>query len=260
MKVLEVPCHPETGIDLSALRETLERWPVRAILVNPTFQNPTGFSMPLSHRRELVTIAAAYDLPIVEDDTFGELFYGRTREPSLGQLDSDGRVITCSSLSKTLHSDLRIGWAIPGRYFEQMAYLKYVSSLASPGVLQETAAAFLTDSRYDRHLRRVRRVYSRARDSLLEAIYRYWPQEIRVSRPEGGFLLWCSLPSGTDGDDLFRQAREQGVHIAPGSLFSCSRSFRSYIRLNYATWQDRPRFVGAIRQLGQFLSQSTRDD
>ena len=254
MKVLEIPCHQGTGMDLELLRKALLQWPVKAILVNPTFNNPMGFSMPASNRLQLLQIAAIYDLPIIEDDTFGELYFGKKREPTIKQLDQDGRVIYCNSLSKTLHSDIRLGWAAAGRYFDQMTYMKYVSSLASPGILQFAAARFLAGNQYERHLRRIRRHYNVARDDIIKAIYRYWPKQVSVSQPAGGFLLWCTLPVQVDGDKLYLQAKAMGINITPGSLLSCNKSFKHCIRLNFATWQNNPMFVDALKELGRLIT------
>lgn len=255
MKVLEIPCHQGAGMDLELLGKTLLKWPVKAILVNPTFNNPMGFSMPANSRLQLLQIAATYDLPIIEDDTFGELYFGKSREPTLKQYDQDGRVIYCNSLSKTLHSDIRMGWAAPGRYLDQMIYMKYVSSLASPGILQFASARFLDGNQYERHLRRVRRYYNVARDDIIKAIYRYWPKQVSVSKPAGGFLLWCTLPVHVDGDRLYHQAKALGINITPGSLLSCNKSFQHCIRLNYATWQNSPMFIDALKGLGRLIAQ-----
>lgn len=254
MKALEIPTRQGFGMDLDLLRSLLQQWPVKAILVNPTFNNPMGFSMPADQRLQLLRIAASYNLPIIEDDIFGELHFGKSREPTLKQLDRDGRVLYCNSLSKTLHSDIRLGWVVPGRYLERMAYLKYVSSMASPGIIQHAAARFLTGNQYERHLRRVRRHYREARDAIIAAIYRYWPEPLSVSQPEGGFLLWCVFPIEMDGDELYRRARNLGIDIAPGSLFSCDGSFRNCIRLNFATWQSNAAFLGALKTLGGLIA------
>jgi DNA-binding transcriptional MocR family regulator len=253
MKVLEIPSHQDTGMNLALLNKALQQWSVKAILVNPTFNNPMGFSMPADKRLELLKLATTYDLPIIEDDTFGELYFGTHREPPLKQLDRDGRVIYCNSLSKTLHPDIRLGWSAPGRYFEQMTYMKYVSSLASPGVIQKAAARFLADNQFERHLRSVRRFYQSARDDMTRAIYRYWPKQVSVSRPEGGYLLWCTLPGRLDGDKIYQQAKAVGINITPGSLFSCDNSSRHCIRLNFATWKNTPHYIEAIKTLGRLI-------
>ncbi len=257
MKVLEIPCHRNTGMDIKILRKVLLQWPVKAILVNPTFNNPMGFSMPTNNRLQLLEIANTYDLPIIEDDTYGELYFGKSREPTLKQMDRDGRVIYCNSLSQTLLSDIRLGWAAPGRYYDQMTYMKYVSSVASPGILQFAAARFLTGNPYERHLRRVRRHYSTAMDGIINAIYRYWPKQVAISQPSGGFLLWCTLPTHIDGDRIYQRAKALGINITPGSLLSSDKSFRHCIRLNFATWQNTPDFIDALKSLGGLIAEET---
>ncbi|MFC6671204.1 PLP-dependent aminotransferase family protein [Marinobacterium aestuariivivens] len=132
LQALEIPGHPQHGLDLGALHQALERWPVKALLTNPSFNNPTGACMPDAAKPELLKLAAQYDLPIIEDDVFGELSHQGSRPLPVKAFDRDGRVLLCSSLSKTLDSDIRIGWMLPGRYFEQVNYLKYVTTLASP--------------------------------------------------------------------------------------------------------------------------------
>lgn len=258
MKVLEIPCEPDTGMDLQVLTEAMQQWPVTAMLLNPTFNNPMGFSMPVENRKQLLKLASKYHIPIIEDDTFGELYFGKAREPSLKQLDQHDLVIHCSSLSKTLNSDIRIGWAVAGRYYDQLTYMKYVSSLASPGVIQAAAADFLADNQYERHLRRVRRHYLQAKQQIIDAIYQHWPSEVSLSQPAGGFLLWCRLPEGVDGDAIYRQAAEQGINIAPGSLFSCDGELRNHIRLNFATWEQSKEYRESIESLGHLIQQAMK--
>lgn len=255
MKVLEIPCCPESGMDLDLLSKSLQEWPVKAILVNPTFNNPSGFTMPKEKRLQLLKIATDYDLPLIEDDIFGDLYFGKSRESTLKQEDQDGRVIYCNSLSKTLHSDIRLGWAAPGRYLERMIYMKYVSSIASPSIVQFAAARFLAGNQYERHLRRVRRHYRETKDGIVDAIYRYWPKTVQVSQPDGGFLLWCSLPDKVNGDALYWRAQRAGINITPGSLFSCDASFLNHIRLNHATWQNDAVYIGAIKTLGRMMKE-----
>jgi len=254
MQVLEIPCDPITGMDLEILSEALSRWPVKAMLLNPSHNNPMGFSMPLDNRHKLLKLANQYDLAVIEDDTFGEIFFANQRVASLKSLDKEQRVICCSSFSKTLDSDIRLGWAAAGRYFEKLNYMKYVSSLASPGILQQAAAQFLSDNRYERHLRTIRKSYRQRSEQILAAIQQYWPREVLITPPVGGFLIWCELPQGCDGDRIYQNAKTENINITPGSLFSCDGSLRNCIRLNYSAWQNNDRFITAISRLGDLIS------
>ncbi len=254
MRALEVPGHPQQGIDLAALRLSLARWPVKAILINPSFNNPTGSCMPDAARLELLQLADQHDLPIIEDDVFGELCHLGNRPTPLKAFDTQGRVLLCSSLSKTLDSDIRIGWIMPGRYYEQVNYLKYVTTLASPGLLQRAAADFLADNRYERHLRQIRRRYGARLEALLDALYRYWPASAVPLVPKGGFLCWVELPADCDGDRLYQQAQQAGIGITPGSLFASDARFAHCIRLNYSTFEATPYYLQAIKTLGELIA------
>nr|WP_067293090.1 PLP-dependent aminotransferase family protein [Marinobacterium profundum] len=253
MRALEIPGHPQQGMDMEALAQALARWPVKAILTNPSFNNPTGACMPAAARHSLLQLAAEHDLPIIEDDVFGELCHQGSRPPPVKSLDTEGRVLLCSSLSKTLDSDIRIGWIMPGRYYEQVNYLKYVTTLASPGILQRAAADFLADNRYERHLRQIRRRYQTRLGLLLEAIYQYWPGCAVPLIPKGGFLCWVELPAGFDSHRLYRAAQQAGIGITPGSLFASDGRFSHCIRLNYSTFEATPYYLQAIQALGGLI-------
>lgn len=253
MRALEIPGHPQLGMDMEALAQALGRWQVKAILTNPSFNNPTGACMPTAARHRLLRLACEHDLPVIEDDVFGELCHQGSRPPPLKALDTEGRVLLCSSLSKTLDSDIRIGWIMPGRYYEQVNYLKYVTTLASPGILQHAAADFLADNRYERHLRQVRRRYQARLGLLLEAIYQYWPGCALPLIPKGGFLCWVELPPGFDSDRLYRTAQQAGIGITPGSLFASDGRFSHCIRLNYSTFEATPYYLQAIEALGDLI-------
>lgn len=253
MRALEIPSHPQHGMDMEALSQALTCWPVKAILTNPSFSNPTGACSPVADRQALLRLAAEHDLPIIEDDVFGELCHQGSRPAPIKAFDTQGRVLLCSSLSKTLDSDIRIGWIMPGRYFEQVNYLKYVTTLASPGILQRAGADFLADNRYERHLRQVRRRYQARLGLLLEAIYQYWPAAAVPLTPKGGFLCWVELPIGFDGDRLYREAQQAGIGITPGSLFASDMRFSHCIRLNYSTFEATPYYRQAIKTLGELI-------
>lgn len=253
MKVLEIPARDDEGIDLRLLEASLKQWPIKAMLLNPSHNNPMGFCMPLAQRKKLLRLASQYDLPIIEDDAFGELYFEQ-RPASLKSLDSDGRVIYCTSLSKTMDSNLRLGWVLAGRYFDQINYLKYVTSMASPGLMQRSVAQFLEDNRYERHLRRVRRTYYQRHRLLQDAIDRYWPSELSVSHPQGGFLKWISFPKDVNCDLIFEQAHQRKISIAPGSLFASDERFKHCLRINFATYQEEPRYIDAMKTLGELIN------
>lgn len=250
LKALEIPTDPRTGISLEALELALEQWPIRAIQVTPTCNNPLGYTMPESRKRALVALAQRFDVAIIEDDIYGDLAFTTPRPKSLKAFDDDGRVLLCSSFSKTLTPGLRVGWIAPGRYRDQVMHMKYVSTGASATLPQLAVAEFIAKGYYERHLREMIRQYQRHRDSLLGWIEQHFPAGTGVSYPQGGFLLWLELPGGVDCVRLNDRLATSHIRIAPGSLFSASGKYRHCLRLNYASLLT-PAVAAAIRMVGE---------
>ena len=239
LKALEIPTDPATGISLEALELALEKWPVRACALTANFSNPLGGIMPVEKKQALVALLARHDIPLIEDDIYGDLGFEGERPQALRACDEAGGVIYCASFSKTLSPGLRVGWMVPGRWREQVEYLKYVTSLAAPTLSQLAVADYLHHGGYDRHLRQVRGAYARQVALMTRAVGKYFPAGTRVTRPRGGFVLWVELPEEVDALNLCQRALEQHISIAPGPVFSASGKYRNCIRLNCAQpWSD----------------------
>src|SRR5690606_35215232 len=234
VQVFEIPSDPIQGISLEALELALECWPVKAIQVIPNASNPLGYTMPEHNRAGLIRLAQRFDVPIIEDDIYGDLVYGWPRPHALKALDDDGRVLLCSSFSKTLAPGLRVGWIAPGRYFDKVLRIKFTSSGPTAPLPQIAVAEFLRKGHYLLHLRRMRRQYQRQRDVMTDWVRRYLPAGTRISHPQGGFTLWIELPDGFDTHALAPMLRESGIVIAHGTIFSASGKYRNCMRLSHA--------------------------
>ena len=252
LKALEIPTHPRDGISLDALRFALENNPVHACVVISNFNNPLGSCIPDSHKKELVALLGSYDIPLIENDIFGDIHFAAKRPRCAKAFDTGGRVLWCGSFSKTLAPGLRVGWAAAGRYRSTVAWLKYSTSLATATLPQVAVAAFMAEGGYRQHLRRIRRIYRRRVTDLRRAVIRFFPEGIRVTDPAGGYLLWIELPERVDALRLYRQALEEGIAITPGHLFSAGDRYRNFIRLNAANWSDEA--VPAIQRLGRVIA------
>lgn len=258
LRALEIPVSPETGPDLDELAAILAAWPVKGMLINPAFSNPTGYLCPKEKKARLLECLAVHDIPLIEDDVFAWLGYGETRPGSIYSHDRDGRVMLCGSISKVLSSDLRIGWLVGGRYARKARNLKFISTICNPIHAQFALAGFLTTRQLDRHLRSVTRGYMKKQQAMVHAIRRWFPEETRVTRPEGGFLAWVKLPETVDSMALHRQALESGITIAPGGIFSPTGRYRNYIRLNYAV-ASRDEMNSAVKTLAGLLTRIRPD-
>ncbi|MBB3141471.1 aminotransferase-like domain-containing protein [Halomonas organivorans] len=250
LKALEIPTDPRLGMSLEALELALDQWPVRAILVTPTCNNPLGYTMPDDRKRDLVALASRHDVAIIEDDIYGDLAFDNPRPLALKACDTEERVLLCSSFSKTLAPGLRVGWIAPGRYRDQALHEKYVSTGASATPPQRAVAAFIDKGRYQRHLREICRRYRRQRDIMIEWVARHFPAATRISHPQGGFQLWLEMPEGFDSLRLNERLASERLQVAPGPMFSASGKYRHCLRLSYAA-SPTAELEAAVRRIGE---------
>lgn len=252
LKALPVPVDSTEGIDLEALEKALRKTRVAACVVIPNFHNPIGFAMPDERKRQLVGLCAKHGVTVVEDDTYGDLQHEGMRPRCLKAFDTDGGVILCGSYSKKLAPGYRVGYVAAGKWQPRVRALKQASTLNGALLPTLAVAEFLKNGGYDRYLRSVRQSYRHQVAKMKEAIVETFPEGIGLSRPKGGYLLWCELPGGTDAFKLFRQAREAGISIAPGPMFSQTGDFRNFIRINCGyPWNAR--IERAVSVLGHLV-------
>lgn len=251
LQLVEVPASSEQGMDIDALEAVLQRWRVRACIVSPAFATPGGGLMPEKAKRRLLALAEQYDLALIEDDIYADTALGPLPDP-LKALDTDDRVILCSSLSKCLSRDLRLGWVSGGRWHGRILHLKLVTQLASSRYLQQGVAEFMADGSFATHLRRQRSGLGERRDQLL-GLLQAWPCSVRTSAPRGGLSVWVELPPGVDTLAAYPEGLKQGVVITPGPLFSASGQFKNCLRISFAHPWDEARTEALNRLPGLLL-------
>jgi DNA-binding transcriptional MocR family regulator len=250
---IEVATDPRTGIVLGELEKVLERQPIAACVLSPTFGNPLGHCMPDAAKRELVAMLARRRVPLIEDDVYGELAFTTPRPRAAKSFDREGLVLLCSSFSKSVAPGYRIGWTAPGRFRLKVEKLKFSSSVATATPTQMAIAAFLAEGGFDRTLRRLRREYRDLTARMALAVSESFPTGTRVTRPGGGHVIWVEMPPEIDSVRLHEEALVHGVSVAPGILFSASGRYRNCIRLNCALpWT--PRVERAIEDLGRLAA------
>jgi DNA-binding transcriptional MocR family regulator len=256
LKILEIPAHPVHGIDISTLRFALDHHTIKAVLVTPNFSNPTGSLMPDSHKAELVALLAQRQIPLIEDDIYGNLDHDDDRPRVAKSWDRQDQVILCSSFSKELAPGYRIGWIIPGRWHQAVLRLKTGLNVSTATIPQRAVAEFLAAGGYDQHLRRLRKTYRRFVCQTADAVERYFPRPTKILRPRGGHILWVELPRPFDAFGAYQLALESGISLTPGPLFTSRDDYRHHLRLNCAYWT--PAAEGRFRQLGGLLSKTNR--
>jgi DNA-binding transcriptional MocR family regulator len=256
LRAVEIPVDPQTGLDLDALAQALEKQPIRACWFMTNYQNPTGATMPVEKKKALVELLARYDVPLIEDDVYGELHFQADYPLPAIAFDRKGLVMHCSSFSKTLAPGYRIGWAAAGKFAEKVQRAKLMTTLSASIPVQAGIADYLQHGGYDRHLRKLRAALRAQLDAMNLALRRAMPKGVRWTCPSGGYFVWLELPEHVDALTLHRQAIEQGVSLAPGPIFSASRNFRNCVRLNFGhPWNaDIER---AVHVLGGLIAQAT---
>jgi DNA-binding transcriptional MocR family regulator len=233
LKALELPTHPRDGLSLSHLETALEKRQVAACALVSNYSNPLGSCMDDLKKKQLVELITRYQIPLIEDDIYGDLYFEGSRPKALKAFDREGLILYCASYSKILSPGMRIGWVLPGRYQPKVEQLKWVINQTTAIAPQLTIAAFLANGGYDRHLRQLRHAYQTQMAHITQAICEYFPESTKVTRPEGGQVLWVEMPTGFDSVALFEEALQQhNISIAPGIIFSASGSYRNCFRLN----------------------------
>jgi DNA-binding transcriptional MocR family regulator len=256
LKALPIPVDPAEGIDLDALAAALHRTRVSALLLVPNFHNPVGFQMPDARKRELIRLAASRGLPIIEDDIYGDMPHQGARPHALKAFDQEGIVIHCGSFSKSIAPGYRVGYIAGGKWHQRIMALKKVQSGGNPPLPVLAVAEFLRNGGYDRYLRSFRESCRRQVDRMRDAIGHFFPEDIRLSRPQGGYILWCELSPGVDSMDLFHRARAAGIAIAPGPFFSSNGGFKNFIRLSCGyPWSAK--LERGVRDLGQIIREAS---
>ena len=232
MFVLELPCCPEEGIDLKKFEKALDANQVKACILNSNFQNPLGYAMSKENKAAMLEIAQHRNLPIIEDDIYGDLYFYGNRPPTFKSMDKKGMVLYCSSFSKTLAPGLRTGWTLPGRFRNQVLRMKSSTAISNPGINQAVVAEFISTGAYDRHLRKLRNQIKNQASALALALGKHFPRDTQITFPKGGMCIWVVLNKKINSMDIYHKAHAQKISILPGEICSSSDRYRHCLRLN----------------------------
>jgi len=252
LRAVEIPSHPKDGIDLAAMERAIVQHQPKACWLMTNFQNPLGSLLSNEKKQALVALITKYQLPLIEDDVYGELYFGDKRPVPAKAFDTDGLVMHCSSFSKCLAPGYRVGWVAPGRFIKTVARLKLTTTISASVPAQVGIAKYLQKGGYDKHLRNLRHALLVNQIKFVEAIERYFPAGTCLTLPQGGYFLWVKLPDNVNALELHKLALNNGISIAPGPIFSAQRHFTSYIRLNYGHIWDA-RIEAALATLGTLV-------
>ena len=255
-KFLEIPTD-DNGMIMEELEKALETSEnVKMIYVIPDFQNPSGRTWTLERRQKLVELANKYDLPVVEDNPYGELRFEGERLPSIKSMDTEGRVIFLGTFSKTFCPGLRIGWVCASdEVLNKYILVKQGADLQSNSMSQRELDAFLEVYDLDEHIEKIKKLYKGRRDLMLETMKEHFPAEVKYTHPEGGLFTWAVLPEHINARELMQKALERNVAFVPGGSFFPNGGNENTMRINYSNMPEE-RIVEGIKILGEVIKEA----
>lgn len=256
LRAIEIPSS-STGIDPKDVQKAVDQFDIKATILVPNFNNPDGSLTSDQAKQDIVKILSERDIPLIEDDVYGDLSFSKDRPSTCKSFDLHGSVILCSSFSKTVAPGYRVGWMVPGRYFSKAQEIKTTTNICTASPNQMAIATFLAEGYYERHLQRLRNAIRNQMETLLPSLRRHFPEGTRANCPEGGAAIWVELPPEVDAVDFFYRARQEEIGMAPGSIFSTQEKYNNFFRLSCnGVWnQDMEDGMKKLGEIAQELSQ-----
>lgn len=257
LKAVEIRVDQTTGLRLDDLSLALSKYKITACIFMPSCHHPLGAAMPEENKKRLVKMLGERNIPLIEDDALGELYFAKNKPLPAKAYDEYGNVLYCSSFSKTLAPGFRIGWVSAGKYQTAVQKLKWSANISTNSILQEAIGRYLESGRYPAHLNQLRLDLQQHLLQYGNAVKQYFPAELITHKPAGGLSLWIGLPTSIDTLELQRKVLEQGIGICPGHIFSASATYRNFIRINYGSpWNAR--IDKALKKVGNMITQMLR--
>jgi DNA-binding transcriptional MocR family regulator len=252
LKALEIPLCPDDGIWLDDLTQALHDHDIKACVFSTAINNPVGSFMPNHKRKQLVELLDSRDVVLIEDDVYGDLYFGAERGTPAQAYSKKGLVLTCASFSKTAAPSYRVGWLIAGKFAARARRFKRAFSCSTSLINQWTLYEFVASGEYDRNLKLLRQTLRGNKERMIWCLQQALPSTVRISDPQGGCVVWIDLGKDYDSVRLFHLALDEGITITPGYIFSATNKYRNCIRLSYGLpWSER--LESAIAKLGELL-------
>ncbi len=234
IRIYTFPFNKASNFDVAGFEKIVNEKKIKLCLIASNFHNPTGLSLDDSTKREIVSIATKNNVNIIEDDVYGELFFGKSKPFTLKHFDTNGMVYYCSSFSKTLAPGFRIGYCIPGSKSREFAKYKRLLSFGTNSVTQAALVDFMKTGRYDFHLKNLRKKLHLNMLKYGDAIIKYFPSSINFEIPKGGYVFWLEFPDSFDSYQFYRKVLQESILLTPGEIFSTSGFYRNFIRISYS--------------------------
>lgn len=252
LSTIEIPVKNTSGFDTDYLDNVCKKNNIKAIVVTPNYHNPTGILMTDKIKQELYNTASSYDILIIENDIYGDLYFSGSRPNNIKTYDTKGLVLLISSFSKTLAPGIRLGWLSPGRYFSEAERLKFSLGRSVSPLNQEVVIKLLSNTSYDRHLRTFRHHLELQAIKLINHFNQFFPEKTSISLPQGGYSIWVQLPSNINMISFYKSCEKFRVSFTPGTTFSFTNSYDHSFRAIFSNRLTSDTF-DAIEHIGKSL-------
>ncbi|RLJ32924.1 DNA-binding transcriptional MocR family regulator [Chryseobacterium sp. 7] len=234
LKVIEIPVHYRSGFDAEYFRTACKENEIKALVITPNFHNPTGIIMKDEVKKEVLGIAETYQLCIVENDMYSDLYFEEQRPRSIQSFDKKGIVMTYSSFSKTLAPGIRLGWLYAGNFYAKSERVRFVLGRTVSPVYQELVLKLLQGNSYERHLRVFRKKLNQQAMQVLDALRNSFPEGSYFHKPQGGYSIWGQLPEHTDMQKFYQYCETHSILFTPGHTFSFTDKYDGHFRVVFA--------------------------
>lgn len=253
LKAITVTVSPEGGLDIAALERAFQNYPVKACWLMSSFQNPLGYSLPDDRKREIARLLQIYDVALIEDDVYAELYADSGPPLPISHFVKNGNCMLCSSFSKSLVAGYRIGWVAAGQQSLSIQKQQLMSTLSTSAPVQLAIVDYLTTKNYELHLKQLRNTLRTRKKAMAAFLSEILNNVATVHSARGGYFLWVECLPGIDAMEIYRQALRLRITIAPGKLFSLDDSFSHCFRVN-ASFELTEARQTLLRKLASYIS------
>lgn len=247
----------DNGMIMEDLEEKIKKYSPKFVYTIPTFQNPTGLTLPTERREKIAQLSEKYEVIVVEDDPYCELRYKGETLPPIKSFDKKGYVVLLSSFSKIISPGLRVGiMAAHKDIISKVALVKQLDDTHSPNLNQVICAEFLHRGLLPAHIEKIKSLYATRLNAMIEAIENYFPKSVAYTKPEGGLFIWCNATGDFDIKEVLeRSAKEEKVSFVPGATFFINpQDGKNSFRLNFSS-NSPEKIEEGIKKLGKILNE-----
>lgn len=232
LKVVTIPEHPQEGFDIEAFEQAIQTYPIKVCWFMLNCHNPIGFTVSDKIKFQIAKLLHEHQIYLIEDDVYEELFYRGTKPLGMKYFDKENLVLHCSSFSKTLGSNFRIGWVYAGKFSDHIQHLQLMSTISANSLVQNALVEFISHHHYEKHLRVLRRNLEKNKKDFFDYLKINLPSTCEIHHYASGYFLWLTLPSDMNSMSIYENLIEHDIGIAPSQLFNVQQAQQNHLRIN----------------------------